>query len=92
VEVTTDKASAYPRVIDERMPRGTARHRPVRHAIEADQARLRPMRGLNRTRSARTIAAGRAFVQNRRRGHYALTADLPVHDRIRAAFTEPLDL
>jgi hypothetical protein len=27
-------------------------------------------------------------VQNQRRGHYALTVDLPAHDRIRAAFTE----
>jgi hypothetical protein len=46
------------------------------------------MRGLKRLASARTIAAGHAFVQNLRRGHYAITADLPVHDRVRAAFTE----
>jgi hypothetical protein len=46
------------------------------------------MRGLKRIRSARTIAAGHAFVQNLRRGHYELTTDIPVHDRLRAAFAE----
>jgi hypothetical protein len=34
----------------------------------------------------RTIAAGHAFVQNVRRGHYAITAGLRVHDRVRDAF------
>ena len=38
--------------------------------------------------SARTITAGHAFVQNLRRGHYAITVDTPVHDRARFAFTE----
>jgi IS6 family transposase len=52
------------------------------------KARLRPMRGLNRVASARTISAGHAFVQNLRRGHYAITADMPVHDRVRVAFDE----
>jgi IS6 family transposase len=44
------------------------------------------MRGLTRLSSARTVAAGHAFVQNVRRGHYELTADDPIHDRIRLAF------
>jgi transposase-like protein len=35
-----------------------------------------------------TISAGHAFVQNLRRGHYELTAELPLHDRVRAAFHE----
>ena len=60
--------------------------------VEADhgrlKARLRPMRGLKRLASARTIAAGHAFVQNLRRGHYELTVDMPVHDRVRIAFTD----
>jgi len=93
VEVVTDRAPAYPRVIDQAAP--TARHVTERYAnnpIEADhgrlKARLRPMRGLQRLTSARTIAAGHAFVQNLRRGHYAITADLPVHDRVRVAFAE----
>jgi transposase, IS6 family len=70
-----------------------ARHITERYAnnsIEADhgrfKARLRPMRGLKRLASARTITAGHAFVQNLRRGHYAITADLPIRDRVRVAF------
>jgi IS6 family transposase len=46
------------------------------------------MRGLKRAASARTVAAGHAFVQNLRPGHFAITADLPVQDRIRVAFDE----
>lgn len=46
------------------------------------------MRGLKRLASARTMASGHAFVQNLRRGHYELTADVPSHDRIRVAITE----
>ena len=44
--------------------------------VEADhgrlKARLRPMRGLKRTRTASVIVAGHAFTQNLRRGHYVL--------------------
>ena len=46
------------------------------------------MRGLKRLASARSVAAGHAFVQNLRRGHYAISADLHVHDRVRAALDE----
>ena len=46
------------------------------------------MCGLKRLASARTIAAGHTFVQNLRRGHYAITTDLPVRDRVRAAFDD----
>ena len=38
--------------------------------------------------SLRTIAAGHAFVQNLRRGHYEITADERVYDRVRVAFTD----
>ena len=44
--------------------------------------RLMKLRGTRRER-----AAGHAFVQNLRRGHYAITTDLPVHDRVRVAST-----
>src|SRR5262249_18416101 len=91
VEVTTDRAPVYPRVVDDVVP--AARHVTDRYAnnsIEADhgrlKARLRPMRGLKRLSSARIIAAGHAFVQNLRRGHYLITADLPPCDRVRDAF------
>jgi transposase, IS6 family len=60
--------------------------------VEADhgrlKARLRPMRGLKRLASARTIFAGHEFVQNLRRGHYAITTDLELPDRVRVAFDE----
>jgi transposase, IS6 family len=46
------------------------------------------MRGLKPVNSARVIAAGHALVQNLRRGHNELTAQPPVHDRVRIAFDE----
>jgi transposase-like protein len=93
VEVTTDRAPVYPRMIDDIAP--AARHVLERYAnnrVEADhshlKARLRPMRGLKTIGSLRTITAGHAFVQNLRRGHYALSVDLHAHDRVRVAFGE----
>jgi IS6 family transposase len=93
VEITTDKARFYPRVIDELAP--CAQHTVEQYAnnpVEADhgrlKARLRPMRGLKRHRSARTVAAGHAFVQNLRRGHYDIAAGVPDRHRVRAAFDE----
>ena len=46
------------------------------------------MRGMKTTHSLSTVAAGHAFVQNLRRGHYEITVDLPVRDRVQVAFTE----
>ena len=70
-----------------------AQHVVERYAnnpIEADhsqlKARLRPMRGLQRFRSAQTVSTGHAFVQNLRRGHYEITTKEPVHARVRVAF------
>ena len=67
-EVTTDRAPAYPRVLDELIP--SALHtveRYANHSIETDhgrlKARLRPTRGLKRHRSVRTLGAGHAFVK-----------------------------
>jgi len=55
---------------------------PVNNVVESDhgrlKARLRPMRGLKRLRSARIVVAGHAFVQNLRRGHYDIVADEPL--------------
>ncbi|HEY3090315.1 MAG TPA: IS6 family transposase [Jatrophihabitantaceae bacterium] len=92
-EVTTDRAPVYPRVIDELVQAaGHVTEQYANNRVEADhgrlKARLRPMRGLRQLASTRTIAAGHAFVQNLRRGHYAITAELAVHDRVRAAFDE----
>jgi IS6 family transposase len=93
VEVTTDRAPVYPRVIDELVP--AARHvleQYSNNSVEADhgrlKARLRPMRGLKTIRSLRTVATGHAFVQNLRRGYYEITVDVPVRDRVRVAFTD----
>jgi transposase, IS6 family len=93
VEVTTDRPPAYQQVIGDAAR--AARHvteRYANNAIEADhgrlKARLRPMRGLKRLTSAATVAAGHAFVQNLRRGHYAITVDVPIQDRVRVAFDD----
>ena len=93
MEVTTDQAGPYLRVVDELVL--TAAHVTEQYGnnrIEADhgrlKARLRPMRGLKRFRSAARIAAGHAFVQNLRRGHYELATDVPSQMRLATAFTE----
>ena len=46
------------------------------------------MRGLKRHRSARILAAGHAFVQNLRRGHYDIATDVPDRHRLRIAFDD----
>ena len=46
------------------------------------------MRGLKRHHSARTLAAGHALVQNLRRGHYDIAADVPDRHRLRIAFDD----
>jgi len=91
VEVTTDRAHVYLRVLDELVP--SALHIVEQYAnnpVEADhgrlKARLRPMRGLKRHRSARILAAGHAFVQNLRRGHYDIATEVPSRHRLRVAF------
>jgi transposase-like protein len=91
--VTTDKAAPYLRVIDELVP--AADHITQRYdnnRAEADharlKARLRPMRGLKQVRSVARIAAGHAFVQNLRRGHYELATDVAPPLRLATAFTE----
>jgi len=95
VEVTTDLAPVYPRVLDELVP--LAQYSTEQYAnnrVETDhgrlKARLRPMRGLKRFRSARVLAASHAFVQNLRRDHHEIAVDQPAQDRLRAAFDELL--
>jgi transposase, IS6 family len=84
-EVSTDRAPAYPRVLDELLP--ATCHVTEQYATDAAD-HGRPMRGLKRLRSARVICTGHAFVQNMRRGHYELAVDLDPNHRIPAAFTE----
>jgi transposase-like protein len=78
-------------VLDELVP--SALHVVERHAnnpVEADhgrlKARLGPMRGLKRHRSARILAAGHVFVQNLRCGHYEIATEVPSRHRLRIAF------
>ncbi len=93
MEVTTDKAPVYPRLLDELLPEAchvdAAREN---NRIEADhgrlKARLRPMRGLERLRSVQTVSAGHALVQNIRRDHYDLATHTNPQLRLAAAFTE----
>jgi IS6 family transposase len=92
-EVTTDRAAAYPRVLDELVPGAChITEQYANNAIEADhgrlKSRLRPMRGLKQLRCARVISAGHAFIQNIRRGHYELGAEEIANLRILAAFDE----
>ena len=93
VEVVTDAATIYPTVLDELIP--SAWHHVERYAnnpIETDHGRLkhrlRAMRGLRTDRTAQTVIAGHAFVQNLRRGHYELSLDAPPALRVADAFTE----
>ena len=92
-EVTTDRAPAYPRVLDELL----ASARPIveRYAnnpVETDhgrlKARLRPMRGLKQLGSVRVISIGHALIQNVRRGHYELATDVDPRQRLATAFAE----
>ena len=92
-EITTDRARALIRVIAELLP--TALHDTTQYAnnrVEADhgrlKARLRPMRGLKRDRTARVIIEGHAFIQNLWRGHYELGIEARPGLTLAAAFGE----
>jgi IS6 family transposase len=92
-EVITDKAPVYLRVLDELIP--AAWHHVEQYEnnrIEADHGRLkhrlRPMRGLRIDRNAQVVIAGLAFLQNLRRGHYAIATEAPHPLRVAVAFTE----
>jgi transposase-like protein len=92
-EVITDRASTYPRVLDEMWP--AAWHHTERYAnnrIEADHAqlkrRLRAMRGVKTMTGLRVVAGGHAFVQNLRRGHYEIATDQPPGRQLAIAFTD----
>jgi transposase, IS6 family len=80
-------------VLDELAP--SALHTVEQHAnnpIEADhgrlKARLRPMRGRKRHRCVPVLAAGHAFVQNLRHGHYDTATETPGAHRLRTVFDD----
>ena len=76
-EVTTDRAPALARAIEDLVPAAVHDTRQyANNRVEADhgrlKARLRPMRGIKRDRTATVIIRSHAFMQNLRRGHYEL--------------------
>jgi transposase, IS6 family len=92
-EITTDRAHALVRVVVELLP--AALHDTTQYAnnrVEADhgrlKARLRPMRGLKRDRTASVVIRGHAFIQNLRRGHNELGVDALPRLTVAAAFDE----
>jgi transposase-like protein len=92
-EVVTDRAPTLIGAVDELIP--AAFHHTERYAnnrIETDhgrlKARLRPMRGFKRDRTAAVVIAGHAFMQNLHRGYYELGVDAHTHHRVADAFTE----
>jgi transposase-like protein len=90
--VVTDAAAVYPDVLDELIP--SAWHHVEQYAnnpIEADHGRLkhrlRSISGQRTGKTAQIIITGHAFVQNLRRGHYEITADIRPARRIATALT-----
>ena len=72
-----------------------ALHDTTKHAnnrVEADhgrlKARLRPMRGLKRDRTASVVIRGHAFIRNLRRGHCELGVEARFGLTLSAAFDE----
>ena len=94
-EVVTDRAAALAKAISELTPE--ALHTTVQYAnnrVEADhgrlKARLGPIRGLKRDRTASVVIIGHACIQNFRRGHYGRGRDATPAQRISAAFDDLL--
>jgi transposase-like protein len=92
-EVITDRAPAYPRVLDEMWP--ATWHHTERYAndrAEADHAqlkrRLRAMRGIKTMTGLRVVAAGHAFVQNLPGATTKSAATSPPACRLRVTFIE----
>ena len=93
IEVTTDRAAAYPAVLDDLLP--ATWHRTDQYAnnrIECNhgrlKARLRPTRGLKQDHSATGVLGRHALVQNLRRRHYELAVEEPTNRRLAVAFEE----
>jgi hypothetical protein len=87
VEVITDRAPTYPRVLDQLW--AAAWHHIERYANNGSKPTtpelkrlLRPMRGIKTMTGLRVIATGHAFVQNLRRGHYEIATDEPAGRRL----------
>jgi transposase-like protein len=92
-EVITDRAPAYVKVVRDLVPEAIhTRRRYANNPVECDhgrfKARWRPMRGMKRAAAVSVVARGHAFIQNLRRGHYRLSADIPRLLRIPHMFSD----
>ena len=92
IEVTTDHAAAYPRVLDELVPR-LPYHRAIRKQSDRIRSRTAEIPTASdvraqTTRCARVITAGHAFIHNIRRGHYGLGDEETANLRVLTAFDE----
>ena len=92
-EVTTDRAPAYPRIVEDMLP--GALHVTAKYANNRDRGRPRPAQGPAPTHARDKegpIAADhrhRARVRAEpARGHYELATDATTLDRVAVAFTE----
>lgn len=91
--MTTDRAPAYPRVVEELIP--AACHVTEQYAnniVEVDhgrlKARLRPMRGLKRLCSARVISAGMRSCRTAAAATTNSVWDIDPRHRLTVIFTE----
>ena len=92
VEVTTDRAPAYPRVMDELIPSSCTPW------SDTPTTQSRQITGGSKPGSgqcageAATLSAdsrrGHAFVQNLRRGHYDIATHVSARHQLRTAFDE----
>jgi transposase-like protein len=95
MEVTTDHAPAYPRVLDKLVPAaGHVTEQYGNNPIEADhgrlKSRLRAMRGLKQLRCARVITAGTPSSKTSAAATTKLGTEETVNLRVPAAFDEPV--
>jgi len=93
LEIITYRAHAPVRVVAKLL--ADALHDTTQCAdnrVEADhgrlKAKLRPMRGLQRDRTANVVIRGHSFIQNLRQGHYELGMDACPGMTLAAAFDE----
>jgi IS6 family transposase len=85
VEITTDRAPVYPRVVDE-VPGGSTRHRAVRH--QPDRSRSRPAQS-PAAADARTQAAGLGAHDRGRPFVHPEPAPRPLRDHRRSTSPRP---
>lgn len=92
-EVMTDRARIYPAVLDEDLPRCVPQRGAVRQQCRGGRSRTAEGPGAAHARTEAgpvcpVIIAGRALVQNVRRGVYELGVATPANRGLAAAFAQ----